>query len=884
MQILSPNGSNKIDPNLIDASMRYYGLPIGYNRTFAKNGSFGAYTPEQAAELNSPCWVQLNLTKTGMRLTKPSNADIETVLNISLDAEYPPEPHKIHWVGMRLAEYLTSIGYAQQDLPVEDSGAGIHIILPITPLVTAGYGGGDAVNKAVAKLVNEEIKPTFDSLSKEVGLGGLIKLEAFDIARIMSFPGSYRPGGSKPNEIDYLTSGYVRKWLNYGDDNLPTRVMNVKLHDRICEITQELSTVTPRIAGPVIRNPVVDTVSANVAAVWLGNHYDKMGKASDRSTNFYKLVCAAWVYFGDDSVILGLANDIDNLTGGKYSDRAYSETLRCLGRAHELEHEENNTKTLTFTRREGSPAPASAQAVVTVGEVMAEEIPTDTRARDTYLQRAIASVMGEPDMGVIALKQVKARLGEALGLNKGEIDRAFKDAEKLESQEDTTVDPFFFAQVLVKKYRDNLVYDDETKQWHAWEGTYWKLIADEKSVILDRYVREAIIECGAVARGGTMNDTLRHARVLLEGKLEAVRGLVNFKNGTLTADTMALAPHQKADSLTYCLPYDYDATGECPNFIAYLTGRIPDKEARLTIAEHIGLAFLRDTSLGKALIFKGEPGSGKSKMLDIILLLFGLIPGAYAPRSIFSPDNESIRSRSEWQDRLICPIDEVPSDAFQNEETFKRLTTHGGADARAMNQNANSKPWQAKFVMTCNDPPKFGDKSGAVKRRLLVILYGPALDPKKYDLKLLDKIVPELGAIARLSIEAAKEVYARNGYTVSRKMEVTLDAICSEGDILKQFVAERCRLAVEDKVSTDTYTSGGPELYEAFQKYCETNGVRIPPTKPKVTKDLLAYAAWKLHSRRGNAGLVWKGIKLLDPTDPRFDNPMTFEERIAEGN
>jgi hypothetical protein len=326
------------DKEMYSAALAYYGLPQDYNRIFAKLGEgLEAVTAQQAANTNRACWLQVNETAADFPIKKPSRADITTVRNIQLDFEYPPEPQRCHAVGVELVFALASKGYiSQEGQPiVEDSGAGCHIVLPIAPLETNEHGGGEAVNEAVAGVVRRYFEPEFNRIARRYHLDKAVKLEAFDISRIFSVPGTWRPGNSKPNEADYLRTGYMRRWLPpYIGQTYPMRHESRVLTDLVkaeCVAIATQPKQTPQATAA--RTPRPDV------AAWLEDYarrnppmLDAEKKAGyNRSAYFYSLVMACKLRFdGDESAPLNQADLIDRLAGSKYGRKAYNEVERAL--------------------------------------------------------------------------------------------------------------------------------------------------------------------------------------------------------------------------------------------------------------------------------------------------------------------------------------------------------------------------------------------------------------------------------------------------------------------------------------------------------------------------------------------------------------------------
>ncbi len=206
-------------------------------------------------------------------------------------------------------------------------------MLPIEPIKTADLGGGEVVNKAIAHVVKTAIQPIFEQVKDKLGYSNLpIKLEAFDISRILSYPCSYRPGRTKDNEANYLQNGYTRKWLApYDNGTVPVRKENAKLSLLIRQAAlilnqklNEIKTVEPVVTGDVGK--------------WITDYakkhpfksYSKRDEEG-RSGYFASIVWTTYLHTQKSlKVTVSHAELIDQLSGGKYGERSEKEAERVI--------------------------------------------------------------------------------------------------------------------------------------------------------------------------------------------------------------------------------------------------------------------------------------------------------------------------------------------------------------------------------------------------------------------------------------------------------------------------------------------------------------------------------------------------------------------------
>ncbi len=307
----------KFDLSTYQAALAYYGLPSDYGRVFTQSDSINPNTgtpslipcnAEQACQSGKPVWVQVNtsnpdaaLDRLG-RYKKPANKDIAVVKNITIDVEYSPDPLRLRRLVIELVSTLVDQGLLETRIPIEDSGAGNHLVIPIAPIDVADWGGHDVVNAAIDSLVRTHIDPFFDELLKKYKLDGLrpelagdngkpkpIKLECFDIGRILSAPGTFRPGNTKPNETASIIQGHLRGWVYPYDQEPPKRVESQIMTDLVkafCNTIQAEKTETEAATKKKVAVTTGSsfTVSANgnggthklsSVAEWLNNWVSK---------------------------------------------------------------------------------------------------------------------------------------------------------------------------------------------------------------------------------------------------------------------------------------------------------------------------------------------------------------------------------------------------------------------------------------------------------------------------------------------------------------------------------------------------------------------------------------------------------------------------------
>jgi hypothetical protein len=342
----------KFDGRMYAAALAYYGLPTDYKRTFKQKTLTDRNTGEilrgkdgkprttlvackaaQESAQGNAVWVQVNRTFEGAAFNtsgdykypkKAANSDIQMIKNITTDFEYPPNPSIAHGIGRALAHYIVSQGLAAEELPVEESGAGCHIVLPI-PTIETTPETAELWNKAVYEVVKTHIQPEFDRLVKAAGI--VMDMGGFDISRVLSSPGTWRPYRPDKHDCDALKSGYLRRWLSpYVDGRYPERKENEKLATLIRDAYKRLTEEAQKLKeAPTTQRRTTITGDPQL---WI-HDYASNHPNTDRSALFHSLVSATYLKFGEGTVF-AVEEQINELSGQKYNGRLRAEIERSL--------------------------------------------------------------------------------------------------------------------------------------------------------------------------------------------------------------------------------------------------------------------------------------------------------------------------------------------------------------------------------------------------------------------------------------------------------------------------------------------------------------------------------------------------------------------------
>lgn len=187
---------------------------------------------------------------------------------------------------------------------------------------------------------------------------------------------------------------------------------------------------------------------------------------------------------------------------------------------------------------------------------------------------------------------------------------------------------------------DNVLNVAQQKQWgicknndfiYLYNGEYWANIEKEAFQAFLGQAAELMGVNQFVSRWHEFRDKL-FKQFIATSYLPKPKNLksvvlINLKNGTfeISPNGHKLRPFDRADFLTYQLPFAYDPKATAPQFEKYLNEVQPDKLRQLILAEYLGYVFVSasDLKLEKALILYGGGANGKSVFFEVVNALFG---------------------------------------------------------------------------------------------------------------------------------------------------------------------------------------------------------------------------------------------------------------------
>lgn len=339
---------------------------------------------------------------------------------------------------------------------------------------------------------------------------------------------------------------------------------------------------------------------------------------------------------------------------------------------------------------------------------------------------------------------------------------------------------------------------------------------------------------------------------------------VNFKNGILDLDTMALIPHSPEFGFRYATNYDYDPTAKAPEFMKFLLQVMDGRQDLVDVLlEYTGYCFSNDECWAqKALIMTGVGSNGKSTFMDVLKALAG--KENYS--SLTLADIKVEASRKMLDGKLFNLAEETPSYAMAESTMFKNLVSGGEATVKVLYKQPYTIPIKTKLMFACNDLPKTKDTTQGYFRRLIIVPFDKRFDGAAKDPFIKTKLLKELPGIFNLVIEGYRRLRAQERFTNSKEIDRQIDEYHTDLDSVKSWFQDCVQLPLEPVESPIKPTLS--KLYASYKIYAESIGEK-PETQATMSRRLVGLLP-DYKKRKGQETIagkretIFKGIRYSD--------------------
>lgn len=329
------------------------------------------------------------------------------------------------------------------------------------------------------------------------------------------------------------------------------------------------------------------------------------------------------------------------------------------------------------------------------------------------------------------------------------------------------------------------------------------------------------------------------------------------ENGLLNLDDRSLIGHSPAFLNRVSVPFAYDPDAPAPaRWLGFLAQLWPGDSASIALLqEWFGYSLSGRTDLQKILLIIGPTRSGKGTVARVLAALVGR-------GHVAGPTLDSLGSNfglSPLLGKSLALISDARLSGSNTHQVVERLLSISGEDLLTVDLK-HRDPWTgkipARFAILSNELPRFGDASGAIANRLLVLQMTQSFLGRE-DPTLTEALLDELPGILLWALDGLDRLVERGRFTVPQSAEDATSAMADLVSPVSAFVRECCDLGAE-------YECDVAAMHAEWRTWCNDNGRKVSSVQT-LGRDIRAVAPQLQMTRPrvdGKQVRRWQGIRL----------------------
>jgi len=265
---------------------------------------------------------------------------------------------------------------------------------------------------------------------------------------------------------------------------------------------------------------------------------------------------------------------------------------------------------------------------------------------------------------------------------------------------------------------------------------------------------------------------------------------------------------------------NFDPLARCPNWLKFIDEVFgEDDEAKECLQQYMGLLLITDMSYQKLLFLVGKSRAGKGTIIRVMHKLYG-------EKNVCTPSFDDLAGRFGLQalvGKTVALMGDVKvGNRADVEAGIEKLVSISGGDARDIDRKGveilAGYRLSVRFVMACNELPRFNDPSGVIAGRSIVLNFEQNFYGRE-DRDLDDKLEAELPGILNWAIEGLANLRAKGSITQPQSgREILLD--------FRELVAPIMSFINDECVRDKAVVSDIDALFHVYKKWCEANGYK----------------------------------------------------------
>lgn len=532
-------------------------------------------------------------------------------------------------------------------------------------------------------------------------------------------------------------------------------------------------------------------------------------------------------------------------------------------------------------------------------------VPTHDRAAVGRVRTEVASTYralseGSPFTGIPKLKEaLDKRIVDAvlkwLGISAADLAPAPRASEAVIIT-DRMCNDTGNADRLVEAHGADIMFCEQRDCFAVWAESHWKL---DRSLIVSRMAEGVMLKAfeetasfsdkdARAAFFKFVNKSLQRAGIdnmvaVAKRKVREVGAadfdgdpfLLNFTNGTLDLRTGTLREPRRADLISKCIPYAYDAYAACPTFHAFLNRIMGAGPEAMTAERNRAASFIGylQRIFGCALTGKpekilamlwGTGNNGKSTLLETVRAALGeeQYAGQLQIESLMAKHADAAGSNAINADlaglqgcRFVTASEPEEGMRF-SVSRVKYILGLSKIKARYLRENPFEFKPSHKLFVDCNHRPVITDPNDAIWNRVHLIPFTVEIPRVEIDTTLPEKLRRELPGIMAWMVQGAI-AYIEQGIEKIPEVAAATEEYRQDSDTLREFFEDRCRIAPLDR----SIWVAKSDLWNSYLNWASANALKHPMGKAKFEERIQRLGCREAKKNDGSIR-AWQGISL----------------------
>jgi len=340
---------------------------------------------------------------------------------------------------------------------------------------------------------------------------------------------------------------------------------------------------------------------------------------------------------------------------------------------------------------------------------------------------------------------------------------------------------------------------------------------------------------------------------VLDGQLNCTpENLVVFNNGVFDLNTGVLNPHDRRLFTTNILPYDWNPSATCPQWLEFLNDIFSNDYERVALLqEWLGYLLTGSNLHEKIMILLGGPGSGKGTIGKVLAALVGEHNFSGGSLSKLVVDSY-LDGLSEKPVVFIGDAAKKVSPVKIHDviETLKAISGNDALGWHRMYHGLVTRVLPTRFTIAANSVPSLFDDSGALASRMMLLTFDKSYrGTGKEDLTLVGRLINEIEGIAAWALEGVRRLNQNGRFTKPAACAEEHNLIVEDYCSVQRFVNACCTFDPAAETS-------GRELYDAYRSWALSEG-----EDPVRQRSLVNAIRDAYRGRSVRYGVHWEGGK-----------------------